>query len=381
MHDDHEEYLKTILELFRREPRGLSISDISREIGLNRNSVSKYVNMLTIAGKIEMKVVGPAKVYFLSERIPVSAMIEFSSDGIVLLDDGLRIVNANDRYLSLINRPKNEIVGVSIKDTDLLLLSSDIFITSVPRYGEGEKRIDDLLFMDGGEIRHFSIKILPAVFEGGKAGFVVIIEETTERWRTEETIRSALSEKETLLRELHLRVKNNLQLIASLINLQMMENSDDSISHALREAQNRILSLSIVHELLYAREVIGVVDMDDYLFLLAAELKRSFDLPDGSISHSVPGDGVTLDTDHAIAVGLIVNELTTIAIEAALRDNSPFTVEITLEERGDGYHLTVRSQYGHHTPEGLAITLVRTLVNKELGGGFEILPDGWEVVF
>ncbi|MBR1369056.1 hypothetical protein RJ53_05890 [Methanocalculus chunghsingensis] len=377
MHDDHEEYLTTILELFRNEPRGMSISDISREIGLNRNSVSKYVNMLTIAGKVEMKAVGPAKVYFLSERVPISAMIEFSSDAIVLLDDQLRIVNANDQYLSLTEAAKQDILGEKIQGSTLPILSTDLFLSSIPKFREREQRIPDYIQTIGGEERSFTIKILPAAFEGGNAGYAVIIEETTERRAAEETIRSALSEKEALLSELHLRIKNNLQLIASLINLQMMESSDDHVNAALRETQNRIISLSIVHEHLYARSMIAEVDIGEYLTLLISELGRSFELPAGAITLSVMDEGIHLSTDRAIALGLITNELITIGIGSEGRPE----IRIAISRSGDEHILSILAGAGHHKPEGLSINIVRRLVKRELQGEFEIIPDGWEVRF
>ena len=377
MQDDHEEYLTTILELFRNEPRGMSISDISREIGLNRNSVSKYVNMLTIAGKIEMKAVGPAKVYFLSERVPVSAMIEFSSDGIVLLDDQLRIVNANDQYLSLTGAGKGDVLGEKIRGSTLPILSTDPFLSSIPKFGEKEQKITDHMVMINGEERIFTIKILPAAFEGGKAGYAVIIEETTERRAAEETIRSALAEKEALLSELHLRIKNNLQLIASLISLQMMESPDDTVNAALRETQNRIISLSIVHEHLYARSMVAEVDIGEYLTLLISELRRSFELPDGAITLPVMDEGIHLSTDRAIALGLITNELVTIGLESGEEPD----IRIAISRSDEGHILSIIPGAGTHEPEGLSINIVRRLVKRELQGEFGIVPDGWEVRF
>lgn len=377
MHDDHEEYLTTILELFRNEPRGMSISDISREIGLNRNSVSKYVNMLTIAGKVEMKAVGPAKVYFLSERVPVSAMIEFSSDAIVLLDDQLRIVNANDQYLSLTEAAKQDILGEQIRGSTLPILSTDLFLSSIPKFREREQKISDHLILINGQERSFTIKILPAAFEGGNAGYAVIIEETTERRVAEETIRSALAEKEALLSELHLRIKNNLQLIASLISLQMMEGSDESINAALRETQNRIISLSIVHEHLYARSMIAEVDIGEYLTLLISELRRSFDLPVEAITLSVMDEGIRLSTDRAIALGLITNELVTIGLGTGQKPD----IRIAISRSGDDHLISIRPGANTHAPDGLSINIVRRLVKKELQGEFGIIPDGWEVRF
>jgi two-component sensor histidine kinase/predicted transcriptional regulator len=379
--DDHDEYLKTILDLFKQEPRGLSISDITRAIGLNRNSVSKYVNMLSISGRIEMKTVGPAKVYYLSERVPVSALIDFSTDLIVLLDEKLRIVSAHDHYLALAGSRKDQVIGTKIQEAKYPILSNDMFLSRIPRYGEGEQQIDDMVLLTGEEKRHFRIRILPAAFEGGDSGYAVIIEETTGRRLSEEKMASALHEKEALLRELQLRVRNNLQLITSIINLQMMECRDDAVSPALMETQNRIISLSLAYDLVYAHGMIGDVDMEEYLVHLASELRRSYDLPDGDVIYLPADSKVTLDIDTAIQIGLITNELATIVIDAAARKGDPVKCIVSLSKQDGCHSLRVISDIGVHTIEGLGITLVRTLVHQELKGKFTILPDGWEVIF
>ncbi|MCP1661435.1 MULTISPECIES: sensor histidine kinase [Methanocalculus] len=377
--DNHDEYLKTILALFSEEPRGLSISDISREIGLNRNSVSKYVNMLSISGRVEMKMVGPSKVYFLSERVPVSALIDFSTDAIVLLDEKLKVVTANDHYLLLAGVAKEDLTGTRIQDFDYPILSTDAFLSRIPRYGEGEQVLEAVVPDTGAGERHFRVKILPAAFEGGDAGYAVIIEETTERRQSEERIASALREKEALLRELHLRVKNNLQMIASLINLQKMESGSDEVAAALRETENRVLSLSLAHELLYAEAMIAEVDMKAYLELLIGELRRSYDLMDSGIACELPAHECLLDADSAIAVGLIVNEL--VALAAGTDGTCNLHVSGSISPDDGTCCLKVIADEAVERTDGLGMALVRTLVNRELNGTLSILPDGWEVRF
>lgn len=97
--DESKRELSRVKGLLKNEPRGLSITDISRILNMNRNSVSKYLNMLLVSGHVDMRSVGVAKVYFLSQRVPISAMLDFSSEGIIVLDADLKIVQLNDNYL------------------------------------------------------------------------------------------------------------------------------------------------------------------------------------------------------------------------------------------------------------------------------------------
>jgi Transcriptional regulator len=103
--------VNTITQYLRWNPRGITISDLSTKIKLNRNLVAKYLDMLTIAGQVEMKMLGTAKVYFLSQRVPVSAMIEFSSDYVISLDSEQTIIQVNEPVLQRIHLPREELIG------------------------------------------------------------------------------------------------------------------------------------------------------------------------------------------------------------------------------------------------------------------------------
>ncbi|WP_317136635.1 helix-turn-helix domain-containing protein [Methanochimaera problematica] len=109
--EESKRELSRVMELLKDEPRGLSITDISRLLNMNRNSVSKYLNMLLISGHVDMRSIGVAKVYFLSHRVPISAMLDFSSDAIVVLGGDQRIVQANDNFLAFTGYEREELAG------------------------------------------------------------------------------------------------------------------------------------------------------------------------------------------------------------------------------------------------------------------------------
>ena len=111
------EYHKSrIKKLLKANPRGMTITDISDKININRNSVARYMDVLTISGQVEMRQLGPAKVFYLSHRVPMSAMLNFSSDYILVTDSDLKIIQINENLLELINTKREEILGQNIND-------------------------------------------------------------------------------------------------------------------------------------------------------------------------------------------------------------------------------------------------------------------------
>jgi two-component sensor histidine kinase len=142
-------------------------------------------------------------------------------------------------------------------------------------------------------------------------------ESQEEVLRSEEAIRSSLREKETLLKEIHHRVKNNLQIIASLLRLQARYLKDDESRAIFEESQNRVHSISLVHEKLYRAEDLARIDFNDYLVALAQGLTNSWRGSDPSVKVQVQAEGVQLAVDTAIPCGLIVTELVTNALKHA----------------------------------------------------------------
>ena len=95
-----EEKITKIKRLLKTKPKGLTISDISQVLKINRNSVAKYLEILLITGQVEMRAYGNAKVYYLSQRVPFSAMLRFASELILVVDSELKITDINDHFLS-----------------------------------------------------------------------------------------------------------------------------------------------------------------------------------------------------------------------------------------------------------------------------------------
>ena len=93
-----QEKISRIKNLLKFKPKGMSISDISHSLKMNRNSVAKYLDLLLVSGQVEMQSYGTAKVYFLSQRVPLSAMLSLASDLVIILDSDFRIIQVNENF-------------------------------------------------------------------------------------------------------------------------------------------------------------------------------------------------------------------------------------------------------------------------------------------
>lgn len=190
-------------------------------------------------------------------------------------------------------------------------------------------------------------------------------------------IRSSLQEKETLLKEVHHRVKNNLQLIVSLLRLQSRKAGDGRVRAMFEESQNRVLSISLVHDMLYQAGEVVHVELGDYLRSLAAQLVRGWTA--AAIELSVAASPVHFAPDIAVPCGLIVNELVTNALKHAFPDRASGAIRVSLDRAPDGrLKLSVQDD-GVGLPErlepgssgGLGLELVAALV-RQLQGTLEI---------
>ena len=152
--------------------------------------------------------------------------------------------------------------------------------------------------------------------------------------------RRSLKEREILLKEIHHRVKNNLQIISSLLNLQAGSLEDEAAASAVKEGQHRVKSMALIHQKLYSEEDIRGVDIQDYFENLLSALFAAFGV--SHVDHEVNTNGIKLDVDTVIPIGLIVNELITNSIKYAFVGKEAGVLNIDLTETSGRLELVVR---------------------------------------
>jgi PAS domain S-box-containing protein len=216
---------------------------------------------------------------------------------------------------------------------------------------------------------------------GRIVGLSKVVRDISDQKLAEQRMMQSLREKEVLLREIHHRVKNNLQVISSLLNLQMERVVNPAARAALTESQSRIRSMALVHSLLYRAKDLAHIDFIEYLRTVVDSLVSTYGAEASTIETSVKGAQVQLDIDRAIACGLIVTELVSNALRHAFphHRHGHIDVEVVseadqvkLEVRDDGIGLPREAQRGAVPSFGLQIA--RTLT-QQLDGAIELIVD------
>ena len=206
----------------------------------------------------------------------------------------------------------------------------------------------------------------------------ILTEQIKERSKAEARLTESLGEKEILLKEIHHRVKNNLQIISSLLSLQSKYIEDEKALSNFQESQTRVRSMALIHEKLYQSADLVSIDFAEYLESLVLELARSYRLNPLSVSIDLNIAEAMFDVDTAIPCGLIVNELVTNSLKYAFPDNRKGVIQINLDSHGDRFTLVVKDDgigFPEHVDwqntESLGMQLVNTLTSQ-LGGSVEL---------
>ncbi len=216
--------------------------------------------------------------------------------------------------------------------------------------------------------------------EGKPLGLLGVSRDVSLRRAYREQLEMSLRDKDVLLREVHHRVKNNLQVISSLLNLQADSYNDPHARALLKESQQRIRSMALVHEKLYRSPHVSDIDFPDYITTMTTELLRS--AGSGGVTTRVTGDEIRLDIEKAIPAGLIVNELLTNALKHAfpphVRDGQ---ITVTVRHDGDGHVILSVEDNGIGIPPDMKVAEMRTMgmtvihgLTAQLDGTITLLP-------
>jgi two-component sensor histidine kinase len=206
------------------------------------------------------------------------------------------------------------------------------------------------------------------------------VQDVTELKRTEEQIKAQLREKEVLLQEIHHRVKNNLQIISSLIKLQSKHIKDEEVLELFIDTRNRVQSMAVIHDRLYKSENFSRVDFAEYLQSLADHLFNSYGTDPKTIKLQVKIKDVFLDINTAIPCGLILNEIISNSLKHAFPDGRKGKIKIVMKSlKKNEIELTV-SDNGIGIPddvdfretESLGLHLVSILAEDQLRGKIKL---------
>lgn len=173
-----EEEVKRITELLGQNPAGLTIEQVSRQLGINRTTAAKYLNFLIASGQIRKRDLGPAKIFTLAPRLPISHFLNLWQDGIIVLSNDFEILQINDPLLNLLSLNRDTIIGQAVDKTPLSGLVNEQCIELLGKArDEGKEQVHLSRLVIQGNDEAFRIKIIPLVLEQGERGLGMIFEQ------------------------------------------------------------------------------------------------------------------------------------------------------------------------------------------------------------
>jgi two-component sensor histidine kinase len=215
------------------------------------------------------------------------------------------------------------------------------------------------------------------------------IKYSIRRKNIENQLQISIEDKELLLRELHHRVKNNLMIISSLLNLQSTYIKDEESKKIFKDSQNRARSMALIHERLYQSTDLKRIDFGDYIRTLANDIYHTYVMDTNLIKLNVDVEDIRLDIDISIPLGLILNELVTNSLKHAFPQGSPGEIDIILHTQDKKYLLEVKDNgigftedIDYKNTDSLGLRLVTNLTdqiegeiefNNKLGTSFKII--------
>lgn len=323
-----------------------------------------------------------------AEKELADILIETAQAIVLVLDQEGKIVRFN-RYLEQLSGYRlADVVGEDWFQIFFPPHEKELAIRSFQYDGQNDSargHVHSIVTKDGAEkIIEWYGKALPGTL-GRTAGLLAVGHDVTERTKVEQQTRTALDEKSLLLKEIHHRVKNNMQIVSSLIGIQRSQlsgSADSPLLDAFLETQNRIKSMALVHEKLYKSSDFAHVDFAQYIKQLAKELTNAYGIRPDFVSLATRVERSSIDINHAIPCGLIVNELLTNAFKHAFPAGRSGTVGILLRKSRQQYYRLVVCDNGVGLPEELDIATAKTtgmvIVNaliRQLRGNLVVVRD------
>jgi len=321
-----------------------------------------------------------SKIIDVNENNCFEQLFEKSPDAIVILDNENNIIKSNNGFENLFGYENHEITGKNI--FGLIqpehLFSEISIIKNTIDNGHFVKLETERSKRNGINIE---VSLIGHKIDNGdnNASSYHIYRDITERKQNDESIKNALLEKEMLLKEIHHRVKNNLQIVSSLLYLQTKSLKDKNIINIFLESQNRVKSIALIHEKLYQSTNLSRIDFERYLRVFIPHLFQTFGKTDGNVSYKIKASNIFLSTDTAIPCGLIVNEIVTNSLKYAFSNETNGEISIELIYHNNNNVTMIIKDDGSGIPENISFSNAKTLglqiisiLVKQLSGTVEI---------
>lgn len=305
-------------------------------------------------------------------------IFENTGTAMLLLDKNMNILLANTHFKDIFNLNKeNNNLKDLIAEKDQTKLQD--YQLNLENNVSDFKNYEFHLINKKGEVRDFY-----ATFSFMKDSDEVLISliDITEHKKTGNKIRESLKEKEILLREIHHRVKNNLQIISVLLSLQSEEIDDPEILEKYKESENRIHSMALIHERMYQSKDLSSIDFSDYVQNLIADITYAYGFDGSNLDINLDLNNYNLSIETVMPLGLIINELVSNSLKYAFKDQKDNKINIILKKQNNDNFILEISDNGMGFPanidfrntSSLGLQLVNELV-QQIDGQVELFNE------
>jgi PAS domain S-box-containing protein len=319
----------------------------------------------------------------INQAAKLNAVFEGSSHYIWTIDKDSRLTSFNKNFVDLIMRSYNAMPkeGMCINAPPFVSDPSynQWWIDQLDKALKGQRLNFETVFTDDEKNKiYLDVYLNPIYHENKIIEVSGIAHNITDRVHHEEKVNQSLKEKEVLLKEVHHRVKNNMQVISSILNLQSSYVTDQYALSLLKESQNRIKTMAYIHESLYQNKTFTSINFSDYISTLSSNILQSYAASSQKVKLELDIQKIILNLDTSIPAGLIINELVTNSIKHAFTGSNEGIIYINLHTKDNVLFLEV-SDNGKGFPKdidfkntnSLGLQLVNTLV-EQLNGKLEL---------
>ncbi len=411
----HEDFRDTVKTRGEKRQKGENVPDNYEMKIITKNKETKWLNysarviqyngkkaVLGIATDITESIRNQEKIRLSEEKY--RNFVEHSSEGIFRLEfkkpvsidlaadeqvqlirKNVYIAECNNVFARMYDEDRPEkIIG---KNVTKLKFQNPDYNSRILKFVTQEYSViedETVEYDESGREKFFIVNISGVVESGFLTNIWGVQRDITEKKRSEEALKRSLIEKDILLKEIHHRVKNNLQIVTSLLKLQAGYVHDEKIKQLFRESQNRVQSMSLIHQKLYQTRDLAHIDFKDYIETVTTHLQHSYGILEDRVKIHTDVRNMIMSIDNAIPAGLIVNELVSNSLKHAFPESrkgnvyinaayDEYNKEYWLLIRDDGIGMKVKPDIENSGSFGLK--LVHTLV-KQLGGIIEIVTSG-----
>jgi len=319
-------------------------------------------------------------------QLRYKALAEVSKDGVFITTQAGKIIECNQIACQIFDYDRSKLIGMYVKelipDSNKIDLSK-IFSNKTDynlTYFEAEgKKHNGTTFPLEANVKLINVE--------NEAVFISCVRDVSRNKMTEEQIKESIEEREILIKEVHHRVKNNLQIISSLINLQTRYLSNQNSIIQLKETKNRVISMALIHEILYQSESVSRINFQKYINSLVKNLVNAYKVDTDRIEIEIRADDIYLDLQKGIPCSLIMNELISNCFKYAFPDKKPGKIIISLKKQDEEYTLIIKdngiglpSDIDFETTKTVGLQLVNVLTIQIKGEVSYKNDDGVEFV-